>query len=292
MFEPLLAQLATVESPEAEALMAQALEAYDSIGTCQQLHTDVIEARQTMQSTGGDGEGFAPAAPPPPAAPPAAAPLPVAQASAAGQDPFDMLGLGELQMALETSQAPAAQTVDPFAYPTQQQQPPPQQQQEQWAPSASNADDPFASAAAAPSAVDDDPFLALATGGGTVPAHEPQPAPVVGHSNDPHHLSPDALLADLTKSPHKPIGAPSGTAMRAAPAPPTFSANNPFAEPAPAAEPPQQQQQPAIASQNSVDDEWDMFFKDRVTSPPTAAAPASGPPAVQTADAFDALVMQ
>jgi hypothetical protein len=234
-----------VESPEAEALMAQALEAYDSIGTCQQLHTDVIEARQTMQSTGGEGEGF----------------------------------------------APAAQTVDPFAYPTQQQQPPSQQQQEQWAPSASNANDLFASAPAAPSAVDDDPFLTLATGGGTVPAHEPQPAPVVGHSSDPHHLSPDALLADLTKSPNKPTGAPSGTAMRAAPAPPTFSANNPFAEPAHAAEAPQQQQ-PPVASQNSVDDEWDMFFKDRVTSPPTAAAPASGPPTVQTADAFDALVMQ
>lgn len=281
MFEPLLAALASVESPEAEALMAQALEAYDGIGNCQQLHADVMEARQAGL-VGGEAEPAA--APASGGAPPTGAVVSNSAGGGTGAvDPFDMLGLGELAVSLEAANAaPAPASADPFALPAQQ---------------------PPAPAPAAPSSStpppEEDPFMALATGGGTIPPRRaapppPQAAPAPAAVPLPvNRLSPDVLLADLTKTPPRQNAAPAGMSMKAAraapsssatapaaPAAPAYSKNNPFAQEPPPAAAPATDPARGLAAQSSVDDEWDMFFKDR------AAAPAGAQPA----DAFEALV--
>ena len=96
--------------------MAQALEAYDQISSCQQLASEVAMAR----ATGVDGtESFVS-----PAKGQQQGGAGSAGAAAAASPDFDVLGLGELQSALDSTAAataqlqqapaPAAAAVDPF----------------------------------------------------------------------------------------------------------------------------------------------------------------------------------
>ena len=125
------------------------------------------------------------------------------------------------------------------------------------AAAAAPAQDPFdfssSAAAAAPAAAAAavDPFAALSAP--VKPARAPPPPPPPGA-----HLTPEALLDDLTRAPKAGGGPKPGVPMKSGA---SYSANNPFAAAAAAPVPSSQQQQPA--AQAGGGDDWDMFFKDR-----------------------------
>uniref|UniRef100_A0A061R6X8 VHS domain-containing protein n=1 Tax=Tetraselmis sp. GSL018 TaxID=582737 RepID=A0A061R6X8_9CHLO len=233
VFEPLLAQLAAIETPEAEMLLARALEAFDMISSCQQMYSDVMEARR-------QGLVGSEAAPEPGAAaqPPGEAAGPQGQ-----QDAFDMLGLGELQSALEESQRPAA--VDPFA-----------------------ASDPGGALGAAEPATGGLPASGAAAAA-KVYAPAPEQARDPAMMDSAGHYPPQAQeagsdpFAVLMAGGSQPAAPGAQNAYRiseAAQPAQGFSSNNPFA----AAEPDAQIPQPAGGR---AEDEWDMFFKERNTNP-------------------------
>jgi len=280
-FEPLLGQLAAIEMPEAEALLAKALEAFDMIGQCQQLQSDVVEARLTGQAPPGAS---------------ASAPAPATAAAAPAlnnQNSFDALGLGELQSALEATQTPPAapfaqMSGDPFAAPPAAMAAVADPFAASTSPPPAGAANPFGQSeplmAASPQGAAVDPFAALATGADPFlqtsaetqqsppPAPQPSavaavdpfaaltatgPVPTASTQSPNSHLSPEALLQDLTKAP-KAGGTPEkGVPMKAAGAS-QFSANNPFAAVAPAAP-----AMPAPETAAAIDDEWDKFFAER-----------------------------